>query len=56
MKIKNNLKLFIVFLILGVFISIKDNLFQNYSLLFLPKEYKAIKKLVDKITANKYLG
>ncbi len=56
MKINNYLKLFIVFFILSLFVSIKDNLFQNYSLLFMPKEYKTIKKLVDKIAAKNYLG
>ena len=56
MKINNYLKLFIVFFILSLFVSIKDNLFQNYSVLFMPKEYKTIKKLVDKIAAKNYLG
>ena len=56
MKINNYLKLFIVFFILSLFISIKDNLFQNYSVLFMPKEYKTIKKLVDKMAAKNYLG
>ena len=56
MKINNYLKLFIVFFILSLFVSIKDNLFQNYSLLFMPKEYKTIKKLVDKMAAKNYLG
>ena len=56
MKINNYLKLFIVFFILSLFVSIKDNLFQNYSVLFMPKEYKTIKKLVDKMAAKNYLG
>ena len=56
MKIINFLKLFIVLFILGLLVSFKDNLFQNYSLLFMPKEYKTIKRLVDKIAAKNYLG
>ena len=56
MKINSYLKLFIVPFVLGLFISIKDNLFQNYSLLFMPKEYKTIKKLVNKIASKNYLG
>ena len=56
MKINNYLKLFIVFFILSLFVNIKDNLFQNYSVLFMPKEYKTIKKLVDKMAAKNYLG
>ena len=56
MKINNYLKLFIVFFILSLVVSIKNNLFQNYSLVFMPKEYKTIKKLVDKMAAKNYLG
>ena len=56
MKINSYLKFFIITFVFGLFISIKDNLLQNYSLLFMPKEYKTIKKLVDKIAAKNYLG
>ena len=56
MKINNYLQLFIVFFILSLVVSIKNNLFQNYSLVFMPKEYKTIKKLVDKMAAKHYLG
>ena len=56
MKIINFSKLFIVLFILGLLVSFKDNLFQTYSILFMPKEYKTIKKLVNKIAAKNYLG
>ena len=56
MKISNYLKFFIAFFILWFFISFKDDLFMNYSTYFMPKEYKTIKKLVNKIASKNYLG
>ena len=56
MKISSYLKFFIAFFILGFLFSFKDDLFINYSTYFMPKEYKIVKKLVNKIASKNYLG
>jgi len=56
MRINNYLKIFIFFFLLGLFVSKKDDLFGNYSTFFMPKEYKTIKSLVNKIASKNYIG
>ena len=56
MKRKNIFKVFLVLFIFGLLTSLRDKLFQNYSLYFMPKEYKTIKKSVEKLASKNYLG
>ena len=53
MKIKNYL---IFFSLIGLLLTFKNNYFGKNSIHFMPKEYKTIKKLVDKIASTNYLG
>ena len=55
-KNKIDIKLFIKYF-LFIFISVLlTNYFRNHSLFFMPREYKTIKKIVDKIASKNYLG
>ena len=56
MKRKNIFKVFLVLFIFGLLTSLRDKLFQNYSLYLMPKEYKTIKKSVEKLASKNYLG
>ena len=58
MKIKPNQALKLItkyFLFIFLFV-ISTNYIKNYSTIFMPKEYKTIKKIVDKIASKNYLG
>ena len=56
MKIKNYLRFFIFFSLIGLLLTFANNYFGKNSIHFMPKEYKTIKKLVDKIASKNYLG
>ena len=58
MKIKPNQAFNLItkyFLFIFLFV-ISINYIKNYSTIFMPKEYKTIKKIVDKIASKNYLG
>ena len=55
-KNKNSFKIFTGILVLTFSIAYLSNFLRNYSTFFMPKEYKIIKKVVDKIASKNDLG
>ena len=56
MKYANFFKIFILIFLLVILFGWKENIFSKGRTFFMPKEYKTIKKLVNKIASKNYLG
>ena len=56
MKKINLFKIFVLFCFIGIFLGLQENIFSRSRIYFMPKEYKKIKRLVNKIASKNYLG